>query len=60
MIKKLASCVREYKKAAILTPTYVSIEVILEVIIPFLMAFCKHSRTKKWCTARRQCTTFEV
>jgi len=39
MIKKLASCVREYKKAAILTPTYVSLEVILEVIIPFLMAY---------------------
>jgi len=39
MIKKLASCVRQYKKAAILTPTYVSIEVILEVIIPFLMAY---------------------
>ena len=38
MIKKLASCVRQYKKAAILTPTYVSLEVILEVIIPFLMA----------------------
>lgn len=38
MIKKLASCVREYKKAAILTPVFVSLEVILEVIIPFLMA----------------------
>ncbi len=39
MIKRLASCVRQYKKAAILTPTYVSLEVILEVIIPFLMAY---------------------
>jgi len=38
MIKKLASCVREYKKAAILTPIFVSLEVVLEVIIPFLMA----------------------
>ena len=38
MIKKLASCIREYKKATILTPVFVSLEVILEVIIPFLMA----------------------
>lgn len=38
MIKKLASCVRQYKKPAILTPIFVSLEVVLEVIIPFLMA----------------------
>lgn len=38
MIKKLASCVREYKKDSVLAPLYVSIEVVLEVIIPFLMA----------------------
>lgn len=38
MIKKLLKSVREYKKNSILAPLYVSGEVILEVIIPFLMA----------------------
>ena len=38
MIKKLIESVREYKKDAILTPIFVSLEVILEVIIPLLMA----------------------
>lgn len=38
MIKKLAGCIRQYKKDAILTPLFVSLEVIMEVIIPFLMA----------------------
>ena len=38
MIKKLASYVREYKKDSILTPILIAFEVILEVIIPVLMA----------------------
>ena len=38
MIKKLASYVGEYKKDSILTPVFVACEVILEVIIPVLMA----------------------
>ncbi len=38
MIKKLAGAVREYKKWAILTPFLVACEVILEVLIPYLMA----------------------
>lgn len=38
MIKKLASYVREYKKAAILTPIFVILEVVMEVVIPLLMA----------------------
>ena len=38
MIKKLAKSIREYKKLAILTPISVAIEVILEVIVPYLMA----------------------
>lgn len=37
MIKRLSKCVREYKKDAILTPTLVTLEVIMEVIIPLLM-----------------------
>ncbi len=38
MIKKLASHVREYKKQAILTPILVMGEVILEILIPLIMA----------------------
>ena len=38
MIQRLAKCIREYKKATILTPLYVSLEVIIDVIIPLLMA----------------------
>lgn len=38
MIKKLAKSIREYKKESILTPIFVSLEVVMEVIIPFLMA----------------------
>ncbi len=38
MVKKLLSCVREYKKTSILTPLFVMLEVILECIIPFIIA----------------------
>jgi ATP-binding cassette subfamily B multidrug efflux pump len=38
MIKILARSVREYKKAAILTPILVIVEVILECLIPFVIA----------------------
>lgn len=31
-------CVREYKKPSILTPIYVSVEVVMECIIPFFIA----------------------
>ncbi|MBQ7486952.1 MAG: ABC transporter ATP-binding protein [Clostridia bacterium] len=37
-MRKLAGSVREYKKASILTPLFVSCEVVLECIIPLLMA----------------------
>ena len=37
MIQSLGTCVREYKKPASLTPIFVSLEVIMEVIIPLLM-----------------------
>lgn len=39
MIKKLMSCIGEYKKETILTPVFVGLEVAFDVIIPFLMAF---------------------
>ncbi len=38
MLKKLASYIKEYKKATILTPIFVVLEVVMEVIIPLLMA----------------------
>ena len=38
MIRKLSQSIREYKKEAILTPVCVAIEVVLEIIIPLLMA----------------------
>lgn len=39
MIKKLASCIGEFKKETILTPVFVGFECAFDVIIPFLMAF---------------------
>jgi len=38
MIKKLAGCIREYKRQTILTPILVSIEVVMDVLIPFIMS----------------------
>ena len=38
MIKKLARYIQGYKKDSILTPIFVMLEVIMEVLIPFLMA----------------------
>ena len=38
MVKKLMRSIREYKKASLLAPIYVACEVILEVLIPYLMA----------------------
>ena len=39
MIKTLASYLKEYKKYAILSPIFVALESIMEVIIPFFMAY---------------------
>ncbi len=38
MIKKLAGCIRQYRKDSLLTPIFVIMEVIMEVVIPLLMA----------------------
>lgn len=38
MLKTLAAQVKEFKKASILTPFFMILEVIMEMIIPFLMA----------------------
>lgn len=37
LVKKLAKNVGEYKKHAILTPIYVALEVVFDVLIPFIM-----------------------
>ena len=38
MIKTLMGCVREYKKTSVLTPIFVSVEVVMECIIPYFIA----------------------
>ncbi len=38
MVKKLLQSVREYKKDAFLAPTLVLGEVVMEIVIPLLMA----------------------
>ena len=37
MIKKLSKSIREYKTASLLTPFFVALEVVMEVIIPYYM-----------------------
>ena len=38
MLKTLSKCIREYKLASILSPVFVTCEVILECLIPFVIA----------------------
>ena len=38
MLKKLAASVREYKKVSLITPIFTTLEVVMEVIIPLLLA----------------------
>jgi ATP-binding cassette subfamily B multidrug efflux pump len=38
MLKTLAASIRQYKKDSILAPIYVTMEVVMEVVIPVLMA----------------------
>lgn len=38
MIKRLAACIREYKRDTILSPLFVALEVVLECIIPYMSA----------------------
>ena len=39
LIRLLARSIREYKKNAILTPVYVSLEVVVDTLIPFTMTY---------------------
>ena len=38
MLKTLSKCIREYNTASILSPIFVTIEVVLECLIPFVIA----------------------
>ena len=38
MIKQLMKCIREYKLPTVLTPLFIIMEVVMEVVIPLLMA----------------------
>lgn len=38
MLKRLGASVREYKAPSILAPVFVILEVVMEVVIPLLMA----------------------
>lgn len=38
MINRLMKSIREYKKEALLSPLFISFEVLLEILIPFFMA----------------------
>lgn len=37
MIKRISACIREYKRDSLLSPLFVALEVIMEVIIPYIM-----------------------
>jgi len=37
VLKQLLSCVRQYKKDALLSPVFVALEVVLDVLIPYFM-----------------------
>ena len=38
MLKKLLAYVGEYKKVSLLSPIFIAVEVMMEILIPFLMA----------------------
>lgn len=38
MLKKLAASIREYKKISLITPIFTALEVVMEVVIPLLLA----------------------
>ena len=38
MVKRLSACIRDYKRDAVLSPVFVSLEVLMEVVIPLMMA----------------------
>lgn len=39
MIELIKKCVRQYKKSSILSPVFVSVECVFDILIPFVMTF---------------------
>lgn len=39
MIKKLASHLGEYRRAALLTPMFSALEAVMDILLPTIMAF---------------------
>ncbi len=39
MIKRLSKCIREYKLPSVLSPIFISLEVVMEVLIPLMMGW---------------------
>lgn len=46
MIKVLRKCIREYKKASLLAPFFVTFEVIMECLLPFFMSYLLETMEK--------------
>ena len=46
MLKSLLKSVRQYKTASLLTPILVAAEVVLECLLPFIMAAASQSKEK--------------
>lgn len=47
MLKTLLAEVKQYKKASILTPAFMVGEVVMEILIPMLMAYLIDSGVEK-------------
>ena len=47
MLKTLLTEVKQYKKASILTPAFMVGEVVMEILIPMLMAYLIDSGVEK-------------
>lgn len=47
LLKTLAGSIREYKKASILAPIFITFEVVLDVLIPFITTFLVDEGIKK-------------
>lgn len=54
MIKKLASCIRQYKRDSILAPLFIVGEGFMEVVIPLFMAGSSTAELTK-APCRRSC-----
>ena len=61
MVKTLLKSVREYKKATMLTPVFITLEVVMECLIPYVMALMidtidSAQADRPICSGRSSCT----